>query len=387
MENGAGAAHLARLGAVSRPAGSAAAADAREYCAAVLQGLGCSVKESSFTYSKFPGAWAAPLVGATIALGAAGLYLAQLWRWAGPITALLVVGAFAALGWLGKSGVLGCPVQRRTGVNLEAVRGSDRPRVWLVAHIDSKWQPVSMIARVGSVVASAIGLASLALLAFHPSVEGRTVAAVLVVATWLASLPLMLSVVGARNHGTLDNASGAAAVLDAAGRLPPSCAIGVLITDAEELALAGARAWVRSTPPAVALNCDSIDDDGSLVVMYTRKRPDRLVSRMTRAATELGEPLRVLRLIPGILTDSVALADAGWQTLTLSRGTIRTLQRIHTRRDTLAEMSGAGIDGAAAVLARVATELVVEHEAELAAEPAARTSSASSLSRLDGEST
>jgi hypothetical protein len=387
VERGAGAAHLARLGAVSRPAGSAAAADAREYCAGALHGLGCSVKESSFTYSRFPGAWAAPLLGATIALGASGLYLAQFWRWAGPSAAIVIVAAFTALGWLGKEGVLACPFQRRTGVNLEAVRGSARPSVWLVAHIDSKWQPVPMIARICSVVSSAIGLASLALLAFYPGAEARAVGAGLVIATWIAALPLMLSVVGARNHGTLDNASGVAAVLDAAERLPRSCAIGVLITDAEELALAGARAWARSAPPAVALNCDSVDDDGSLLVMYTRKPPDRLLGRMSRAASELGEPLRVLRLIPGILTDSVALADAGWETLTLSRGTIRTLQRIHTRRDTLAEMHGAGIDGAAAVLARVAMELVAEHEAELTAGSAGRTSSPPLLSRLDGEST
>jgi hypothetical protein len=70
-----------------------------------------------------------------------------------------------------------------------------------------------------------------------------------------------------------------------------------------------------------------------------------------------GEPLRTLRLIPGILTDSVALADAGWQSVTLSRGTIRTLQRIHTARDTLSGMRGAGIAGAARVLAGAATEL------------------------------
>jgi len=62
-------------------------------------------------------------------------------------------------------------------------------------------------------------------------------------------------------------------------------------------------------------------------------------------------------LLPGVLTDSVALADAGWETLTLSRGSARTLQRIHTSRDTLAWMSGSGISGAARVLAITALEL------------------------------
>jgi putative aminopeptidase FrvX len=173
-------------------------------------------------------------------------------------------------------------------------------------------------------------------------------------------MPLMLSVVGARNHGTLDNASGVAAVLEAVELLPASLSFGVLITDAEELALAGARAWARSRRPGIALNCDSVDDDGPLVVMYSRSAPARIIARISEAASANGERLRVLRLIPGILTDSVALAAAGWDTLTLSRGTIRTLQRIHTRRDTLANMRGTGISGAARVLARAAIELANE---------------------------
>jgi Zn-dependent M28 family amino/carboxypeptidase len=184
------------------------------------------------------------------------------------------------------------------------------------------------------------------------------VAPVALAAVWLGALPLMLSVVGTRNHGTLDNASGVAAVLDAAALIPAACPIGVLITDAEELALAGAAAWARGEPPGIALNCDSVDDDGALVIMYTGKPPERVLSALRRAASERGEAVRVMRLIPGILTDSVALGRAGWETVTLSRGTLRTLQRIHTSRDTLAHMNGRGIEGAAHVLARAATELL-----------------------------
>jgi hypothetical protein len=92
-------------------------------------------------------------------------------------------------------------------------------------------------------------------------------------------------------------------------------------------------------------------------VMYTGSRPARLVSLFEKAASSESQPLRVLRLIPGILTDHVALADAGWETVTLSRGDLRTLRRIHTSRDSLAHMSGTGIASAARVLARTATEL------------------------------
>jgi hypothetical protein len=253
----------------------------------------------------------------------------------------------------GPRAVLDGPLMRRAGVNLQAVRGTDTPRVWLVAHVDSKWQPVSMIVRVAGVVTLGVGLVALAIAA----VVRPNVAPIALGLIGLGAIPLVLSVVGDGNHGTLDNASGAATVLEAAALVPPDLALGVLITDAEELALAGARAWARSTEPTVALNCDSVDDVGPLVVMYTRAKPAHLAEALDTAAVKAGESLRTLRLIPGILTDSVALADAGWQAVTLSRGTIRTLQRIHTARDTLAGMRGTGIAGAARVLALAATEL------------------------------
>jgi len=181
----------------------------------------------------------------------------------------------------------------------------------------------------------------------------------MLVVVWVGALPLILSVVGARNHGTLDNASGVATILDAAARVDRSRSLGVLITDAEELALAGARVWASEgrVQPAIAINCDTVDDDGALVLMYTGSRPSRLVSALEQGASAAGEEIRTLRLIPGILTDSIALSAHGWETLTLSRGTLRTLQRVHTSQDTVAAMSGKGIDGAATVLARTVMEL------------------------------
>jgi hypothetical protein len=243
---------------------------------------------------------------------------------------------------------------RRAGVNIEATRGPSPAKLWLVAHLDSKSQPVPMLVRMAGVVVLAVGLGGVALsLLVRPSAA----VAALVVA-WVGGLPLMLSVVGERSAGALDNASGVAAVLDAAAALSPALPIGVLISDAEELSLAGARAWARSRPAGVALNCDSIDDGGPLTAMFTRRRPSRLLSTLAEASAASKETLRIRRLLPGILTDSVALADAGWETLTLSRGTLRTLLRIHTSRDNLQSMRGVGIAGAARVLARTASRLV-----------------------------
>jgi Zn-dependent M28 family amino/carboxypeptidase len=155
----------------------------------------------------------------------------------------------------------------------------------------------------------------------------------------------------------VDNASGVAAILGAALALPRELPLGVLVTSAEELGLAGARAWVGARPPAVALNCDGIDDGGELLCMYTGRPPARLVAAYQRAARAEGVSLRVRRLLPGVLVDGVAFADAGWEVLTLSRGTVGTLARIHTRRDDLGALTGAGVEDAVPLLARVAREL------------------------------
>ena len=349
----AASAHLARLGARSRPTGGAAVAEAREYCAGVLRSLGFDVSERSFEFSAFPGAWAAPVFGLAIPVLATLTFAAR----HSPLEWLVVVAAIIVL-WLlvratGPRAVLDGPLMRRGGVNLQAVRAGSEPRVWLVAHLDSKWQPVSMITRVAGVLTLGIGLLALVV----TWIVNESTAPIALGVMGLGAIPLLLSVVGDGNDGTLDNASGVAAVLDAAAHVPAHVPLGVLIADAEELALAGARAWARSTPPGAALNCDSVDDDGPLVVMYTRAKPTRVTERLEAAAIGFGEELRTLRLLPGILTDGVALADAGWQAVTLSRGTLRTLKRIHTASDTLDDMRGTGIAGAAKVLARTATEL------------------------------
>jgi len=335
--------------------GSREIADARGYCANVLREQGFAVSEHPFEFSAFAGRWAATVAGLLIPILATLVAVAGHSRAAWVGIAAVVLALVLLLGrWSSAKGVLGAPVLRQGGINLEAVRGAE-PRVWLVAHLDSKWQPVPMLARVAGVLTLGVGLLALTVVLFAAP---RAVPWCLGL-VWLGAMPLILSVVGARNHGTLDNASGVATVLDAAARVDRSHALGVLITDAEELALAGAGAWASEgrVSPRVAINCDTIDDDGSLVLMYSGSPPSDLVSALERAAAAAGENIRTLYLIPGILTDSIALAANGWETLTLSRGTLRTLGRIHTSRDTLATMSGKGLDGAARVLARAVMEL------------------------------
>lgn len=348
--------HLAALASVPRDHGSAGLIRARAHVRSELAALGFRLREECFEFSAFPGALGAPaagLVAATIiilasALGAAGHPVAGL-------AALAMGGILLGLAgrWLAREGVLRLPWMRRDGVNLFATRGVAVPRVWLVAHLDAKWQPVPTAVRTLGVLVlvGAAAAAALLLIADLLQVARAGYVGVMMLAG-AGAIPLGLSFVGRGGHGALDNASGVATVLEAAQLIGDEPAVGVAITDAEELALAGARAWARGHPRAIALNVDGVDDIGRMTLM-TVATSDRLVPPFRAAAADL----RVIRLIPGVLTDSVAFADAGWETVTLSRGSWRTLGRIHTTRDRLDHLEGTGIGPASQLLATAALEV------------------------------
>ena len=326
--------HLQRLAGTARPAGSEAAADARRYCAGVLESLGFRVVDRPFEYSAAVGEYGTSFGGLTalvilaIALGTQSRIVLLVGA------ALLIAGG----SWVGRHGVLRLPIRRRHGVNLEAQR-EHTPTLWLVAHVDSKSQPIPLLVRAAGIVLLIVAWIG-ALFFMHEWLYVGLVGA----------LPVIASVVGQRSAGAVDNASGVATVLGAAALLPADAPVGVLITDAEELGLAGARAWCAARAPSIALNCDGVDDTGPLTLMWTRPRARRLESAF-------GDEPRVIPLVPGVLVDGVAFSDAGWESVTLSRGTLRTLRRIHTRRDSLEHLSGDGIEGAARALARAAITL------------------------------
>jgi Zn-dependent M28 family amino/carboxypeptidase len=155
----------------------------------------------------------------------------------------------------------------------------------------------------------------------------------------------------------VDNASGVISVLLAARALSALPDVGVIITSAEELGLAGARAFVDShSTRDVALNCDTIDDAGEFRCMASGARGS-LVAAIGRAASRLSLNVPIRALLPGILADSVAFADAGWESVTLSRGNLATLARVHTSSDTRERLNGTGIAKAALLLAATVEEL------------------------------
>src|SRR2546423_1515725 len=235
---------LDRLCENPRFAGSAAEARAREDCRQELEGAGFTCIDRSFEFSEWPGRWGPPL--SAIVQAATIIVVARMALIRDPLTALLVgavlvgalffVDAYAKRRW-----IKDFPVMRARSVNLEARRGT--PRVWLVAHLDSKSQTMPMLIRIAGSVALALVMT-------------------------LALVVLLLSFLGVETHAI----------------------------------------WT-------ALQ------------------------------------------IAGILADNIAFADRGIAAVTLSRGTLTTLARIHTRRDNSSRLSGKGAAEASALLSALAKEL------------------------------
>ena len=350
------------LSQTPRFAGSPEEAQARALCRAELESAGFACREMPFDYSQWPGRWGPPIAAliqaATIAVvGHMAVHTGPLWALivgAGLVTALMLASGDAKRRW---TAVL--PWQRARSVNLEARRGT--PEVWLVAHVDSKSQTVPMLFRItSSVVLGVITVLAFLVIILSLFVASPPVYAwhALALAAVVAALPAMFCFVRNESRGALDNASGVAAVLIASGAETAPHDLGVLITSGEELGLAGARAWAATADAGMlGVNCDSVDDDGSWRCMYSGPKPARIARAVETIALTSGLKVAVGRLIPGILADSMAFADRGIESVTISRGNLSTLARIHTRRDNSSALGGSGVADGGALLSSLAKEL------------------------------
>jgi hypothetical protein len=232
-----------------------------------------------------------------------------------------------------------------------------------MAHLDSKSQPVSILLRFAAVSAVILLLLATILLVAVGFLGGHPPFPVwigLAVAGSASSIPLLLSIVANRSRGALDNASGVTAALLAAGWLARDgrSGAGVVLTSAEELGLAGAHAWSAERVPGIALNCDSVDDDGIFLCMTGRRKTGAAAVALSAAAAENETRLVMRRRLTGILVDSMALTTRGWDAVTLCRGKLASLRRIHTRHDVPGAIRGGGIVVAALLLKGAAITLV-----------------------------
>lgn len=227
------------------------------------------------------------------------------------------------------------------GINLIAppIRPSAHPPVWLVAHYDSKGQPISMAMRLIGFGMLVVGVLAL-LIALIPAL------------VMLAAALLIVSQNRVTDHspGALDNATGLVTIFMTLDQLPREANVGVMLPDAEEYGLVGARALaadhVARFTDAAVVNLDSLDDAG---------RVTAFLHRAGGVGAGVAEALhaRRWRWLP-VIVDGIALAPATRECVTIMKGNWSTMRIVHRLSDTTGRVR---LDGAALVAAGLARVL------------------------------
>ena len=233
--------------------------------------------------------------------------------------------------------LFGTPREVR-GVNLMARRATARPSVWLVAHYDSKGQPISMLVRLLGFLLLVLGLGGLA-------VDFMTA----VVALGIGLALVAQNRVTDNSPGAVDNASALITILMAIDQLPRDAAVGVVFPDAEEYGLVGARAIAKDRAElfrdAAIINLDGVDDVGRVTIFAHRPGPVG-----TAVARALGA--NRWRWLP-VIVDGIALRRVGRECATILKGGVATMRIVHTPQDTVDRVRLDGAAHVAAGLARV----------------------------------
>jgi hypothetical protein len=243
------------------------------------------------------------------------------------------------------------------------------PDLWLVAHLDSKSQRVSLRGRVIGAVSAVLGLTGLlALLGLRIVGPVPPWALVLLVPALLGGGILSLGAPGNRSAGAVDNATGLIAALVAAEHLGHRADVGVLLTGAEEFGMEGARAWALHGPRTGAfVNFDGLDSRGRYRVQVHspaagagKSLPSaRDVARAVAAALDDEGHDVVVRPLPlGTFVDGAVLARAGMSGVTLSRGDWQTLGVVHTPHDVAERVDVVSAVQAGRAAARAAERLL-----------------------------
>jgi Zn-dependent M28 family amino/carboxypeptidase len=166
----------------------------------------------------------------------------------------------------------------------------------------------------------------------------------------IAAVILIFCWVDNNSPGALDNASGVATLLGIAEREGTGSDVAFLITDAEELGLAGARAISRSLPAVYGvINFDGLDDEGQFQIVedfgWPRRRgkAPHLAAALLSAAAALDVPIQRRSVPFGIMLDHIPIVESGMPALTVMRGSLASLRRVHRPIDDLSRLSGDGI--------------------------------------------
>jgi hypothetical protein len=363
------AATLIRALAKPRMTGSSGADAVERELLTRLEALGFHTQPLPFELSTWPAGRGVPVLGLVLLAGAVGV-----WRLLGNGSAVgalllsLLTGGVALAGLsAARWAIERLPFGRVAACNWLA-RRSDRPPTLLVmAHRDSKSQAVPTLVRTLAAGLTILGWLALAAASLFAVFGGPQpwLAHAGFVAGLAGGIGLLPAVTGNASPGALDNATGLAALLLAAGDQREHDDVGFLVTDAEEFGLAGAMAAVGRPPldrVEAVINMDGLDDVGTLRVCEgrgfpTRDRAPGLTAVVERSCGDLGLPVRTGPLPPGVLCDHIPFAAADVPAVTLMRGQLGSLARVHRPSDTPQRLTGAGAEAAARVVSRALDEI------------------------------
>ncbi|HEX6133103.1 MAG TPA: M28 family peptidase [Longimicrobiales bacterium] len=345
---------LREIATRTRLTGSEGAAEAGAAIRRLFEELGYDVEEREFTFSPMPGRFGISIAGALYlaATFTAAMFLYTNHPFAAIALLLLLLLILTAGMLLAGAMIDTLPFARGQGRNMLVTKRGGKPRFIVMAHRDSKSQPVPLAFR-GPAIAVAV-LAWLALLIaaiFHTArpLPGPLLLLLGVIAV-VAGVVQIFSWVDNRSPGALDNASGVAATLGIAASEHAAGDVAFLITDAEELGLAGARAAAGTLPPVHGvINLDGLDDTGAFYVLerfgILRKKgmAPHLAAALLQEAESLGETAERRDLPFGIPVDHIPIVNAGTPALTVMRGTMQSLRRVHRPGDDLDHLRGDGV--------------------------------------------
>ena len=346
------------LDTIARPrlTGTSGAAAVTGAVRSRFQDLGYQVDDRPFEFSAWPGRFGLSAAGAILlsASVAAGVFLLS-GRAVAAIVALALGGAaLAAVGLFAGRALDALPWGRQVAVNLLARRPERRPRYLIMAHRDSKSQLVPLLLRAPALVVAVLGWATLllfALLSLADPVPEPLVFSIAIAAV-LAGTVVTLCWADDESPGALDNATGVAALIGIAERESEHGDVAFLITDAEELGLAGARAAARRLPAVFGvINLDGLDDEGTFYVLERFGWPRRglaphLALALLSAAAALDVPARRRDVPFGVMLDHMPIVNGGTTALTLMRGELSSMRRVHRPADSRERIRGAGVSAA-----------------------------------------
>jgi hypothetical protein len=339
---------------IPRLTGSEGAAKVTADLRARFEALGFQVQDHDFTFNPWVGRFGITIAGALLLIG--GFIAASTLYYNHPVASLitlvvvLLLCMFVAFGLQRLLDRFGWG--QMSGKNLLVSAPGARPHYLLMAHRDSKSQPMPLAFRGPAIALSAIAWAAMVVLDILSILQPVPTNLIIAAGTFAVISAVMLIFCWVENNspGALDNASGVATVLGIAERERASADVAYLITDAEELGLAGARAIARQMPAVYGvINFDGIDDHGDFQFVedfgWPRKmgKAPHLAAALLSAATGLEVPAHRRSVPFGIMLDHIPIVKAGTPALTVMRGSLSSLRRVHRPIDDLTRLSGDGI--------------------------------------------